>query len=384
MSVPTKRQPPQRLRVGVTLYLREGAQSIWENGIFQNCVFLVQLLRQSPAVEQAVLVRGGEGKVADASMMLEQTGIEMLEPEQAFECLDVVIEMSAQLDDDWVKRFRAGGGRYVWMRVGNDYVIDIERAMFDKPHGSLANDKPYDAVWTIPEYEHSCRDYFSLIARAPVRIVPHLWTPYFLDHAIAELPPELHWGYQPGRSRWRICVFEPNVCMVKISLIPMLACEEAYRARPAMLDTLHVCNTLHLKDHTKFLHFARSLDVVDHGLARFEGRYPLAHFMAEYGDCVVSHHWENGQNYLYYELLYGGYPLVHNSEFIREYGYYYPDFDCAEGGRALLRAFDEHDGAWDDYRQHAKHLLDTLDVAYPGNIAAYTDELLRLYSAIAT
>ena len=28
------------LRIGVSIYVRKGAQSLWENGIFQNCLFL--------------------------------------------------------------------------------------------------------------------------------------------------------------------------------------------------------------------------------------------------------------------------------------------------------------------------------------------------------
>ncbi|AIF46106.1 DUF2827 domain-containing protein [Dyella japonica] len=374
-----RRIDANRLKVGVTLHLRENVQSIWENGIFQNCVFLVQLLKLSPVVEEAVLVRGGEGKVAHPSMMLEGTGIELMEVGDAYEKLDVVIEMSSQLSDDWVKAYRQSGGRYVWMRVGNDYVIDIERAMFNKPHSGLSSDKPYDAVWTIPEYERSCGDYFSMMARAPLRIVPHLWNPYFLDRAIATLPTQTPWGYQSGKDRWRMCVFEPNVCMVKTSFIPMLVCEEAYRARPSMFESVRVCNSLHMKDHVKFLHFARSLDIVNHGLTTFEGRYPLADFMASCGDCVISHHWENGQNYLYYEVLYGGYPLIHNSEFIRNYGYYYPDFDCQEGGRMLLQTFERHDSEVGDYRRNVMALLSTLDVANTENVLAYTRELQRLY-----
>ncbi|AIF47613.1 DUF2827 domain-containing protein [Dyella japonica] len=374
-----RRRQADRLRVGVTLHLRENAQSIWENGIFQNCLFLVQLLQRSPVIERAVLVIAGDGKTPHPSMMMDEIGVEMIDVHAAFRELDVVIEMSAQLGDDWVKAFREDGGRYVWMKVGNDYVIDIERAMFDKPHAGLASDKPYDAVWTIPEYEHSCRDYFSMMARAPLSIVPHLWTPYFFDRAVARLPPQHSWGYQPGKQRWRVCVFEPNVCMVKTSVIPMLACEEAYRAQPGMLENLRVCNTLHLKEHEKFLHFARSLDVVNHGLASFEGRFPTADFMAQFGDCVISHHWENGQNYLYYEVLYGGYPLIHNSTFIKQWGYYYSEFDCAEGGRALLEAFRRHDSELDAYRHNVRGLLAALDTANPENVMAYTRELQRLY-----
>jgi hypothetical protein len=168
--------------------------------------------------------------------------------------------------------------------------------------------------------------------------------------------------------------------MVKTSLLPMLACEEAYRAQPGFLESLRVCNTLHLKEHLKFIQFAHALDVVNHGLASFEGRFAVYEFMANYGDCIISHHWENGQNYLYYEALYGGYPLIHNSEFIRDYGYYYPEFDSFAGGQAVLNAFATHDAQLDDYRQRAKKLLRTLDVSYPENIEIYTQRLLGLYS----
>jgi len=374
-------RPERKLRVGVTLHLRQGQQSIWENGIFQNCAFLVQLLNRSPLVKRAVLVNGGDAPAPDDAMMLGAGGFAVVGLAEALQSLDVVIEMSAQLPEAWVASFRERGGRYAWMRVGNDYVIDIERAMFDKPSGSLSSTKKYDAVWTLPQYEHSCKDYFELTARAPVRFLPHLWTPFFLDKGIARLPKNVRWGYQPGKPRWRVCCFEPNVCMVKTCFIPMLSCEEAYRADPAFLECMRVLNTLHMKEHTQFLHFARTLDIVNHGLTTFEARFPVYEYMAHFGDCVISHQWENAQNYVYYEALYGGYPLVHNSPLLKDYGYYYPEFDCQEGGRALLRAFEQHDRHLPEYQENAKALLAQLDVANPANIEIYTAELARLYSA---
>lgn len=377
-------KPDRKLRVGVTIHLRQGQQSIWENGIFQNCAFLVQLLNLSPAVKRAVLVNGGDATVVPDAMMLQDTGLAVIGLTEAMQSLDVIIEMSALLPDEWFAAFRARGGRCAWMRVGNDYVIDIERAMFDKPNGSLVSSKKYDGIWTLPEYERTCVDYFTVSARAPVRIVPHLWTPYFFDRGIAKMPKGVTFGYQPGKPRWRVCSFEPNVCMVKTSFIPMLSCEEAYRARPGFLEHFRVLNTFHIKDHPQFLHFARSLDVVNHGLASFEGRFPLYEYMAHQGDCIVSHHWENGQNYLYYEALYGGYPLIHNSEFIKDQGYFYPDFDCQQGGQAILRAFDQHDQDIPAYKAKARELLQQLDIAHPANVEAYTNELRRLFSDSAT
>lgn len=368
----------RKLRVGVTIHIRDGQQSIWENGIFQNCAFLVQLLNQSPAVKRAVLVNGGDAVVPASGMMLQGTGMTLIGLTEAMQTLDVVIEMSSLLPEEWMRQFKAKGGRCAWMRVGNDYVIDIERSMFDQPSGAVLGDKAYDAVWTLPEYEKTCTDYFAVSTRSPVRILPHLWSPYFFDRGVASLPKDLQFGYVPGRERWRVCIFEPNVCTVKTSFIPMLSCEEAYRARPGAFESMRVLNTLHIKEQPHFLHFARTLDLVNHGIATFEARYTVYDFMARFGDCIVSHHWENGQNYLYYEALYGGYPLVHNSELIADCGYFYPDFDCQAGGRALLRAFEDHDANLPAYRASAAALLRTLAPDNPDNVQAYTQELLRL------
>jgi Protein of unknown function (DUF2827) len=188
----------------------------------------------------------------------------------------------------------------------------------------------------------------------------------------------LKYGYEPGKKHWRVCSFEPNVCMVKTSYFPMLVCEEAYRQRPEFLEIMRVCNTLHLKQHPMFESFARRLDIVNHGVASFEGRFAVYEFMAHFGDCIVSHHWENGQNYLYYEALYGGYPLIHNSEFIKDYGYYYPDFDCEAGGKVLLQAFATHDENLEQYKAKAKQLLYALDTHNPENVGFYTRELQQV------
>ena len=159
----------------------------------------------------------------------------------------------------------------------------------------------------------------------------------------------------------------------------MLVCEEAYRKKPAMFDFIRICNTINAKEYLGFVNFARSLDIVNHGVVSFEGRFAIYEYMAHYGDCIISHHWENGQNYLYYEALYGGYPLIHNSEFIRDFGYFYPDFDCQAGGNALVQAFETHDKNLGNYKAKATALLKTLDIQSPENIELYSNELISLF-----
>ncbi|WP_233870160.1 DUF2827 domain-containing protein [Paraburkholderia adhaesiva] len=368
----------KRLVVGVSLFVRGAGQSLWENGIFQNCLLLILLLRQSPLVAQAVMVNGGD-QIIDPQMMLGDWNVPLWSMDEAMQRCDLLIEMSAQLNADWIAAFRQRGGKVATLRVGNDYVIDIERAMFDKPSGFLFSGAHYDGVWTIPEFRRSCLHYFQTGLRAPVTIVPHIWHPMLFDKARAARGPDLEYGYKPGKPRWRVAMFEPNICMVKTSIIPMLVVEEAYRAKPDFLEIVRVCNTLHVKDHTTFLHFAKRLDIVEHGIATFEGRHAVYELMAAYGDAVVSHTWENAQNYLYYELLHGDYPLIHNSPFMGDAGYYYPDFDCQAGGRALLKAFAEHDANLDAYRERSRRVLDSVSIDNPDNVTAYSDAIAALY-----
>jgi hypothetical protein len=59
-------------------------------------------------------------------------------------------------------------------------------------------------------------------------------------------------------------------------------------------------------------------------------------------DAVVTHQWENALNYLYWDVLYAGWPLIHNSPEIREAGYFYPAFDPVTGGAVLTDALEHH------------------------------------------
>ncbi len=372
----------KKLRVGVTIYIRDGEQSLWENGIFQNCLYLVRLLEKSPCVAQACLIAVGATN-HQQSKLLADVPMPAIDLAEAMQTLDIVIEMSAQLDPLWLSEFRSKGGVAVAMRVGNDYVIDIERMMFNKPHGLLANRAFYDEIWTLQQYEKMGVPYYRTLSRNPVRIMPHLWSPEVLDRAMQQQGMAASFGYRTGRRRWRVGIVEPNLSMVKTAFIPLLSCEVAHRRNPQMMERLICYNTLKLREEPHFKNFANNLDIVRQGLTSFEGRFPIFVVLGQQVDVIFSHQWENAQNYVYYEALHGGYPLIHNSPILRSHGvgYSYSDFDCEEGGRALIHAFVQHDQQLNDYRKAAKAYLQTVKPDDPHNIEIYTQAMIRLVQA---
>ncbi|WP_321800202.1 DUF2827 domain-containing protein [Burkholderia sp. BCC1988] len=369
----------RRLKVGITIFLRADQQSIWENGIFQNCFFLAMLLKHSPHIDAVYLVNGGDGSPEKATQFLAHAPARTIDLDTAQQTLDVVIELSAQLNPDWARAFRERGGRVIGMRVANDYVIDIERMMFGLPHGMLVSGTPYDAIWTLPAFERTCAHYYQSALRAPVRAMQHLWSPHLLMRSIEASGRTTHFGYQPHRARWRLAILEPNICMVKTSHLAMLAADLAYRQAPGSIEYLRVYNTLHLKADAQFVGFARSLDLVNHGRATFEPRLPIYDILGPQADAIVSHQWENAQNYVYYEALYGGYPLIHNSDLLDGCGYRYAGFDCEDGALALREAFATHDANFAKYRANARALLEKLDPERKENVDAYGAAIAELF-----
>jgi hypothetical protein len=82
-----------------------------------------------------------------------------------------------------------------------------------------------------------------------------------------------------------------------------------------------------------------------------EARFNTLSFMNMYGDIAVSHQWENNLNYLYLDLAWMGWPIVHNASLCSDVGYYYSQFNYEEGGNKIMEAIHNHDEKKDEYLQ---------------------------------
>ncbi|PLZ00873.1 DUF2827 domain-containing protein [Burkholderia sp. WAC0059] len=328
------------LRIGITIGLHQPDETLWNNGIKQNAVFLAETLRRCPNVAAATLVNTTAIPVTSALPWdLERWPTRTFD--EAKDALDVVIELGGQLDAGRTAYLKARGARLVSYCCGFEYIHAAEAVLFDKPMWGehLFVNPRYDDIWIIPQVAGNSRSFFEVLRRIPGRVVPFVWSPVFVEERARALPNAGLFEPRPGPVR--LSVLEPNIDIVKFCLYPALIAELAYRERPGDIALLQVTNALQIAQrNADFIALMNQLDIVRDHKAVFLGRHDTPAFLAQHTDVMVSHQLENPLNYIYLEACWQGYPLVHNASLCPELGYYYEANDAHAGARRLIEAID--------------------------------------------
>ncbi|RBB32227.1 DUF2827 domain-containing protein [Burkholderia reimsis] len=371
------------MRVGISVLTHEG-QSIWENGLGQNVFFLAGLLRSLPAVSQVLLINCGDRTTVPHEAEALAQGYPLMAARAATDLVDVVIEMSGGLDLEWVDYIRALGKKVIFMCCGQPYVGLIEPSIFER-RGFFSRAERCDEIWVLGK-DRAFIPMLRSLHRCPVFEVPYLWDPVFLDARAKQVEQNGHaFGYVLRRRRTdgnqphglKVAILEPNISVNKCFAVPALICDEAYRKDSRAIERLDILNSVHMAEHPTFTFLTRSLKLHEKQKVHFYARHDFVGYMSQHADAVVSHQWGNDQNYLYLDALYGGYPLVHNSPWLMEAGYFYEGSNVKEGAAMLLFAAYEHDAGHDGYMRRARALFSRLSPHDAGNRAAYAQRLLH-------
>ncbi len=76
---------------------------------------------------------------------------------------------------------------------------------------------------------------------------------------------------------------------------------------------------------------------------KLQDRISILDAITKYGSIIISHQQDNALNYLYMEALYLNIPILHNSDFIKESGYYYPQNDIDIAKLQMTKILKEHE-----------------------------------------
>lgn len=372
------------LRIGITIGLHHATETLWNNGIKQNAVFLAEALRYCPNVACVTLVN--TTATALTALPWDQKRWPTCHFDQARDDVDVMIELGGQISAEQTDYIKRRGARLISYCCGSEYVLMMENILFNRggSNGQMFINQRYDDIWMVPQVDNSSRSYFEVLRRHSAQTIPFVWSPLFVEQRSQQLP---HLGlYQPrapGLGK-RLTVMEPNINVVKFCLYPVLIAEQAYRQMPQAIELLQVTNALPMaQKQLDFIALMNQLDIVREHKAVFLGRYETPQFLADNTDIVISHQWDNPLNYFYLETCWQGYPLVHNATLCPDLGYYYSANDVNQGAQRLMEVIALHDSQAEAYRDRQRTLIARYLPGEPSITQRYTQLLESVMTTAA-
>jgi hypothetical protein len=345
------------LKIGVTIGRGTDVidQILWSSGLNQNIVYLAMLLLRLPEVELVAIVDCSDAKTPHP--LADFCGVVSYSPVTAAAELDIIIELGSRMDPVVAQMFRDQGGRLVSYMAGNAAVMSMEATVARSTQGDVHPGVEYDAVWITPQHWHTNRAWSQILKCPITEIVPHIWEPVCVEYAVRQAKLRYFWRDKDFSGGYRIGTLVPNINTVKTFQIPLLAVEEAYRRAPQLIDKMLIFNSEKLSNLPHFKEMVAALSIGQAGKVYSEGRWMTTNVIGNFIDAVVEHQWQNNLNYVYWDILYSGHPLIHNSTEIDSAGYYYKEFDTQDGGRVIADALARHAGRAHEARHDAVEYL---------------------------
>ena len=361
-----------KLSIGITIYNDHSLQQmIYGNGIAQNIKFLYDLLEimdHNVFLIGNIKVDGNSIPIGSKSyriLCLREIGEQNLQT-------DLLLEIGLTVNEKNRTALRQRfGTKIVGVRYGHTMFMDMEQIC----HGGISAPGIYvskpDMVWASPHFEHSF-SYLETLYSAPVDTAPYIWEPDLVGQPFAE---------GSYKARPDIHVLEPNLSLLKNSLIPMTTIERLYREAPESFGKAVIVNgTKFNKDKAFLENFVRHMPVfnVENKKAIFSDRAKFEAIFRE-RDVLLGHQYGCELNYLYLEALHKNIPLVHNSPALQDAGYYYPDFRADLAAEELKNAISDQDSA--AYHKKAKSILQRYSI-HNSDVQAQYVELIEKTMAL--
>ena len=280
----------------------------------------------------------------------------------------LLVEIGMSIDPSTRQYLRSAGASIAKLYLGNILNIDIETiqcypSMFFHHHvvGEI------DQIWTSPHYRQHL-DYAGILNRidpSSAHVVPYVWDPCFLtrhlsSHQLEWIPP----------ADWRtqdLVVMDPSISFQKCTFYSLLLAEAFSRRYPEWKGVLHVVNgdRLQIQSHARN-HVLAPLSLYQNNRIRLYGRKKIHEILTEHRSaCFLTHQWNNDYNYMTLELMYTQYPILHNAEGWKDYGYHYSIDAWDHAIAQLYQALTRHSENRASYRIHAAQLAWKHSIHHP-------------------
>lgn len=368
------------LRVGVTINFNI---SFFANGLQQNIVILKKLLDELDNIKPFYI---WEGNSINENFVNKDDCIahsDLLKDDSSE--LDLIIMMGFSFKDKFINTYknRYKKSKFVLMQCGNQYVENMYYSLFkiDNNRSPVDRLKDIDQIWVLPHYKKNIPFMKSFYKKDNVISVPYIWDSFFIDQQIKKsIVKDKQIDFYKLNKK-SILIMEPNHNSSKNCILPLFIVEAFEQKYPNILDSCNVFCGNRLLKNEYFIKLILQMDIYDlrKDFLKVRNRVPFLDALLKFGSIVLSHQQDNALNYLYLEALYLNLPLLHNSEFISEAGYFYPDNDTEVARDQLDKIVNLHVENIENYKSMSRKILDKFSYKNIDNKKNYHNLIAKIF-----
>ena len=373
----------KQVKIGITFNLPENPLHLFSNGINQNVLYLAELFL-TIGYDCCLIV---DNKI-DLNLIHEKEEYKKIFYREDFKIIklneilsydfDIIILLGYQFqfsdslsnnnNNVTLQILKYMNTKLILYQCGNQYFVDSETILYSQNNSDnstkfknyLTNANMYDQIWIIPQMFEVNKSYLSTLYRSESIEVPFVWSNKSILLAALSLDIEKEEDFlykKKDETNKKIAIFEPNLSIMKWGFPPLLICENAYRKdEKKRIEKVFLTN-INCNDHDSINRFnfdslnkiVGGLDLCIDNKIVIEKRTNTLYFMKNFADIAVSHQMNNHLNYLYLDLAWMGWPIVHNGNLCKDVGYYYEGFDYEMGEKVLNDVISNHEANKEEY-----------------------------------
>jgi len=376
------------IKIGITIALKESNESFWTNGMKLNILTLIRLLKSSKMNYDIYLLNTSDVDITNANPVLND--IQFYQFIEKYKEMDLIVAMGSQIKFELMNDFKSikDTNKIISYKCGNNYVISLEEILFKESEKFGFYEDNLDEIWYVPQQHQNNNGYYKTLYRTNAINVPFIWDNYFLDESLRLVDKSFEDGkytkdrhYKPKEKKV-IGVMEPNLNIVKTCIIPSLLVEECYRGEIGKnkIEKLMLTNAINIAKNKTFFGMIKTFDLHKDKKISADSRYQTAYFVSQYSDIIVCHQDMNPLNYLYLDVAYMGYPVLHNAPMCKDVGYYYEGSDTKDGAKQLEWILENHDIDIEMYKKRTEVSLWRYNIKNPEIIKTYDRLIHNLFN----
>ncbi len=367
------------INIGITINFNT---SFFANGLQQNIIFLNKLLNQIDNIDCFYLWEGSkiDENFVDKNLCFSYENI--LQKDSIN--FDLIIMMGFTFGDDVILKIkeRRKKTKFVLMQCGNQFVENMNFAIFEtkKTYSPIGIIKNLDQIWLLPHYKKNISYMKTYFKNQNVITVPYLWDSLFIDMLLKNsIYKNKQFKFYEINKR-DISIMEPNLQSSKNCILPMYIVDAFEQEYPNSLQSCNVFCAEKLTQNEYFVKLILQMDIYKErkDFLKIYKRINFIEAITKYGSLIISHQQDNALNYLYLEALYLNLPILHNSNLIKEYGYYYSENDINIATFQINKILEEHNKNIFKYSSNSKKVIEKFSYKNEYNINIYRKTILSL------